>query len=112
MGLVLGWRLAVADGWDALMLGPDLPEQDIADAARTYRAHAVTLSFVNRGRSDATIESVLRLRSLLPGDIALWFGAPGDHPVHRAASPPGLVGFSEYRSYHHHLASSALRLER
>lgn len=112
MGLVLGWRLAVADGWDALMLGPDLPLQDIADAARTYGAQAVTLSIVNKGHSDATVAAVVKLRDLLPAGIVLLFGAPGDHPVHKVAAPPGLVGFTEYLSYHRQLTSAAFRLER
>ncbi|MEJ1935299.1 MerR family transcriptional regulator, partial [Nostoc sp. NIES-2111] len=44
MGLTLGWRLALAEGWDALMLGPELPVADIAEAARIYDAQVVTLS--------------------------------------------------------------------
>jgi methanogenic corrinoid protein MtbC1 len=112
MGLVLGWRLAVAEGWDALMMGPDLPAMDIVEAARTYGAHVVTLSIVHRGRADATVAGVLDLRERLPSEIALWFGAPADHPVHRVASAPGLIGFTEYRGYHRQLTSGVNRAGR
>jgi DNA-binding transcriptional MerR regulator/methylmalonyl-CoA mutase cobalamin-binding subunit len=103
MGLLLGWRLALSEGWDALMLGPELPVADIAEAARIYDAQVVTLSIVHRGKAESTIAAVSQLRALLPEKIALWFGAPAEHPVHAIASAPGLIGFTEYRAYQRQL---------
>ena len=83
MGAFLAATMARNAGWNVTYLGPSLPAEEIASAARTRRASAVALSLVFPESDPATIAELRRLRALLPG-LPLLIGGratPGYMPV-------------------------------
>ena len=77
LGALLAAATAAARGWRIAYLGPDLPGEEIADAARTTGADAVILSLVYPA-SDAALGGELRaLRAGLPEGTSLLVGGAG-----------------------------------
>ena len=64
-------------GWDAHYLGPDLPAEEIAAAARWKGARAVVLSILYRDDATKLAQEVERLRSLLDPGTQILAGGPG-----------------------------------
>jgi DNA-binding transcriptional MerR regulator len=71
LGALLAAAAAAAEGWRVVYLGPGLPADDIAEAARRARVRAVTIS-LGAARADRIVPRELRrLRTLLPNDVVL-----------------------------------------
>jgi DNA-binding transcriptional MerR regulator/methylmalonyl-CoA mutase cobalamin-binding subunit len=62
---------AAAEGWSVTYLGTSLSAEDIADAATSIRARAVTLSLAYPPSDRALRHEIHRLRSLLPKTVVL-----------------------------------------
>jgi DNA-binding transcriptional MerR regulator/methylmalonyl-CoA mutase cobalamin-binding subunit len=76
LGALLAALLAGAAGWNVLYLGPNLPAQEISNAAISTGAAAVVLSVVGTARRES--ESDLRtLVQALPPSVTLVAGGPG-----------------------------------
>lgn len=77
LGAQMAATTAAAAGWEVIYLGPDLPGNEIAQAARETRAHVVAVSLVYPpGNPD--VEGELRvLRELLPDRIRIFAGGAG-----------------------------------
>jgi DNA-binding transcriptional MerR regulator/methylmalonyl-CoA mutase cobalamin-binding subunit len=74
IGAVLAALAALAEGWQVVYLGPDLPAEDIARAAEETNASAVALSIVYH-EDDSRIEKELALlRDSLPDDVVIFVG--------------------------------------
>jgi DNA-binding transcriptional MerR regulator/methylmalonyl-CoA mutase cobalamin-binding subunit len=71
LGALLAAAAAAAEGWRVVYLGPGLPADDIAEAAAQARARAVALSLGSLPGDRTTPRELRRLRTLLPGDVAL-----------------------------------------
>ena len=82
MGALLAAVCASVAGWRVAYLGPDLPAEEIAGAARKRGAHAVALSAVFPVGDPRLAGEIRRLRSQLPPGVAILTG--GD--AARAAS--------------------------
>jgi DNA-binding transcriptional MerR regulator/methylmalonyl-CoA mutase cobalamin-binding subunit len=67
---------ATSAGWRAAYLGPDVPAEDIAAAARQLGAKAVALSLVYAPDGPRVSGELWRLRRLLSPDTALIVGGP------------------------------------
>ncbi len=76
-GALLVAATATAEGWRVTYLGPDLPAEDIAEAAIRTRARAVALSIVYPTGDLAVGDELRRLRSALPKDITVLVGGAG-----------------------------------
>jgi len=77
IGAALVGAAAAVDGWSVIYLGADLPAAEIANAAIARRVSAVALSVVYVENRERVLRELRELRSLLPGDIALFIGGSG-----------------------------------
>ncbi|MEO7096697.1 MAG: MerR family transcriptional regulator [Polyangiales bacterium] len=75
-GALFAAVVAVTLGWRAVYLGPSLPADDIAQAARQTKARAVMLSVVCLPPVELARE-VSRLRTLLPRGTQIYLGGSG-----------------------------------
>lgn len=70
-GILAGAMIAATVGWSPLFLGPNLPSEEIAGAAR--QAHTAVVVIGNSaGRAEA--KAMAELSGLLPPEAALWCG--------------------------------------
>jgi len=65
---------AAAEGWRVTYLGPDLPAEDIAEAAARTRARATALSVVFPAGDPGLGDELRRLRAGLPKGVTLMVG--------------------------------------
>jgi methanogenic corrinoid protein MtbC1 len=73
-GALLVAATAVADGWQATYLGPDLPAEEIAGAAGRARARVAALSLIYPPDDPLLEEELRRIRRLLPSEVMLLLG--------------------------------------
>lgn len=83
MGGLLAAASAAAEGWDVLYLGPDLPAEEIAAAARSSGARAVGLSITYPPDDPALAGELARLGRLLSPGVLLLIGGRSA-PAYRA----------------------------
>jgi DNA-binding transcriptional MerR regulator/methylmalonyl-CoA mutase cobalamin-binding subunit len=74
LGALVIVALAASEGWRVLYLGPDLPAEEIAAAARQRSADAVALSIVHPADDPRLHEQLAQLRELLPPGLPLLVG--------------------------------------
>jgi DNA-binding transcriptional MerR regulator/methylmalonyl-CoA mutase cobalamin-binding subunit len=74
LGALIVAAMAAGEGWKATYLGPDLPPEEIAAAARERGARAVALSLVYPPDDPLLGDDLRRLRRLLPSTTALIIG--------------------------------------
>ncbi|MBT8037619.1 MAG: MerR family transcriptional regulator [Verrucomicrobiae bacterium] len=77
LGAYIGACQAKKSGWKTVYLGPSLPADDIAGAALRTDADAVLLSVVYPTDDPHLDAELLRLRKLLPDNLALLIGGSG-----------------------------------
>jgi len=77
MGALTVALTVALDGWRALYLGPDLPAEEIAAAARQTGARAVLLSIVYPVDDPHLGGELGRLARLLPQGVTVFVGGPG-----------------------------------
>lgn len=74
LGAVLVAACAAAHGWRVIYLGPSLPAEEIAGAAKQGMVRAVALSVVHPEDDPSLAGEVARLRRLLPPEVAVLAG--------------------------------------
>jgi len=74
IGALMVAVLAASDGWNATYLGPDLPAEDIAAAARSRGAKAVALSIVYPMDDPHIGRELRRLGNQLEENVTLFVG--------------------------------------
>lgn len=77
IGALLAASQAHESGWDVLYLGPNLPAEEIAAAARGRGVRAVMLSLVFPSSDPAVISQLRELRKLVGPDIPIVAGGQG-----------------------------------
>jgi methanogenic corrinoid protein MtbC1 len=77
---MLADRFEIA-GWTAYFLGPDVPKNQIVDAAHALKAHAVVLSAATHFHRLRLRELVDQLRNLLP-EVKIWVEGAAFHFDH------------------------------
>ncbi len=74
LGAVLVAACAAAHGWRVIYLGPSLPAEEIAGAARQSAVRAVALSIVHPEDDFSLANEITRLRRLLPAEMTVLAG--------------------------------------
>lgn len=74
LGALLAAATAAGEGWQVTYLGPDLPPEEIAAAARQTQARAVALSITYPPDDPLLGDDLRRLRRLLEPETALVVG--------------------------------------
>ena len=74
LGALMVAAVASGEGWQATYLGPDLPPEEIAAAARDKGARVVALSLIYPPDDPRLGDDLRRLRRLLPPSISLIVG--------------------------------------
>jgi MerR family transcriptional regulator, light-induced transcriptional regulator len=74
LGALLAAAAASEQGWRVTFLGPSLPPEEIAGAARQNNARAVALSIVYPDDDDALPQQLHSLRQLLPARTPILVG--------------------------------------
>lgn len=99
LGAMLAAAIAAGEGWRITYLGPDLPAEDLATAARSLDATAVGVSVVN-ARNLSGVESELRqLRSRLPRRVSLLVGGAALGPAPAFLREIGAEYIEDLRSF-------------
>ncbi|MBD0321212.1 MAG: MerR family transcriptional regulator, partial [Gemmatimonadetes bacterium] len=87
MGALLAAVSASVAGWRVTYLGPDLPAEEIAGAARKRGAQAVALSAVYPADDPELAGELRRLRSQLPPGVTVFVGGEGARAAVDALGP-------------------------
>jgi methanogenic corrinoid protein MtbC1 len=91
LGALTAAVVAAAERWQVTYLGPNVPVDDIAQIARERSARAVALSLVFPDRDGDMAEELVRLRRLLPDDVALLIGGQAASRYGDASRAAGAV---------------------
>lgn len=105
LGALMVAAVASGEGWQATYLGPDLPPEEIAAAARDKGARVVALSLIYPPDDPRLGDDLRRLRRLLPPSISLVVGGRASRAYARILDEIGAVQV-------HDLPSLRLELER
>jgi len=82
---------ASESGWRALYFGPNLPSEEIAYAAKEFKAKALALSLCHRLQDHRLSGELKKLRRLVGKDIAIFIGGPGGASVQNTISQIGAI---------------------
>src|SRR5690606_40881184 len=74
LGLLMAQTVLALEDCPCLSLGVQVPIEDIAAAALTWRADIVALSATACMKRSLLLESLAQLRTQLPSTVALWVG--------------------------------------
>lgn len=88
LGALMAALVAASDGWRVTYLGPNLPAEEIAAAARQRGARAVALSIIYPVDDPRLFDELRRLHHHLPGHVAIVAGGRGAAACERVV--PGL----------------------
>jgi len=101
LGALFSIAAASADGWRTLYLGPSLAAEEIAAAARRSGARVVALSMIHPADDRRVEQELIRLRGMLPEEVAMVVGG-ASAPAYREAleaigahCPSGLAEFRD-----------------
>lgn len=77
LGLQIAALVIVTAGRSVRVLGPNLPVEEIVQAATTLDAAAVGLSVSSFAEPNETSREITAVREQLPSEVALWLGGAG-----------------------------------
>lgn len=98
-GALLAGVTAATEGWRVMVLGPDLPGEDIAEAGIRKAAGVVALSALVPGDGDRLVREVRALRNGLPEEVAVMIGGSGATEVAGELASLGVKVFDELASF-------------
>ena len=90
---------AASMGWRSMYLGPDLPAEEIAAAARDKGARAVAISIVYPGDDPRLSMELRKLHRLLPSDAVLLAGGRASDGYRETLSEIGAVHISSLADF-------------
>jgi methylmalonyl-CoA mutase cobalamin-binding subunit len=74
LGACISAVIAMSEGWKVNYLGPNMPAEEIAAAARQKRSKAVALSIIYPPDDPQVIQELKKLRRALPEDVPIFVG--------------------------------------
>jgi methanogenic corrinoid protein MtbC1 len=104
LGALIAATAAAAEGWHITYLGPSLPAEEIAAAAKTSQSRAVALSIVLADDAHLKIE-LAKLRQLLPENVALLVGGRSSALYSDMLQDIGAIRLSDLQSFRVELES-------
>jgi MerR family transcriptional regulator, light-induced transcriptional regulator len=90
-GALMASIVAATEGWRDLYLGPNIPMEEIANAARMTNAKAVGLSIVYPSDNAALVSDFEALKRYLNNGTAILVGGAGSKPFRGALEDLGAV---------------------
>lgn len=96
LGLLMAQAMFALQGCPTVSLGTRLPVEQIASAAKAYRADLVGLSFTASVNPMHVVRGLQDLRRLLPPTVRIWAG--GACPVLRRRSVRGVRAVADVQS--------------
>lgn len=103
LGALMVAAVASSEGWRTTYLGPDLPPEEIAAAARDQGARVVALSLVYPPDDPHLGDDLRRLRRLLPAPVSLIVGGRASHAYGEILDEIGAVRVHDLRGLRHEL---------
>jgi methanogenic corrinoid protein MtbC1 len=98
IGALLAAATAASEGWQVMYLGPSLPADEIASAARQADARAVALSVVLATEDSHIRAEIQRLAQRLESRTAILVGGRGASDVRSALEAAGAHYLPDYAS--------------
>lgn len=99
LGAIAAAVIAAAEEWRVRYLGPDLPAEDIARAARQSDARAVALSLVFPSDDAATVEELRTLMRHLPAGTSVFAGGRASGSYEEALRDLGIAHLDSFHSF-------------
>lgn len=96
LGALMAAVVAATEGWRVTYLGPNLPAEDIAAAARQRSSSAVALSLVYPPDDPAVADQLRALRSMLPDDVPILIGGRASSGYGAVMDEVGAIVLSDY----------------
>ena len=87
LGLLMAQAVLAMERCDTLMLGPNTPLNDVAQAVSRLDVDVVALGTSAHAQPRALVPELQRLRSLLPATVPLWVGGPAQTALGRRPLP-------------------------
>lgn len=106
MGARMAAVTAALEGWRVGYLGPDLPPEEIAAAARALEADVVGISIVSYETSDLVLHALRELRETLPPHVELCIGGRASLSLDQLRIPRGIDRISDLVRFGSYLADS------
>lgn len=104
-GALLAGVTAATEGWRVMVLGADLPGEDIAEAGVRKGASVVALSALVPGDQDRLVREVRALRNGLPEEVVVMIGGAGAEEARSVLREAGVLVFEDLTAFR-----SAVRL--
>lgn len=98
-GALLAGVAAATEGWRVLVLGADLPGEDIGEAATTAGSDAVAISALLPGEPRRLERELRALRRSLPPGLPILLGGPGGVEVLDVLPGLGVTYFQDLASF-------------
>jgi methanogenic corrinoid protein MtbC1 len=102
LGALMAAAVAEESGWDVYYLGPNLPAEEIAAAARLLEARAVALSVSYRD-GDRAGNEILRLRGMIP-DVPIFVGGRAGEVLRDRLNGEGIACPDDLSTFRNELA--------
>lgn len=112
MGALATAATAASEGWRVLYLGPNLPAEEIAGAARHQEARVVALSIMYPADDSRLDAELVRLRQALPPQVELLAGGRATGGYQHSLQEVRAVIIEDLASFRKHLESLRLRPRR
>lgn len=111
-GILAAAMLAVANGFRAAYLGPNLPASEVLQAVEKRAPQAVVLGIMKTNATTAAQEDVRRLAAELPATTELWLGGSGASTIADGVLRSGLMVLMDLADFERHLARMKVRFSK
>lgn len=91
MGLLFLASMAATRNIRCFYLGPNLPEQSIAQAANQVNASVICISVVKKVSPKRLADRIQNLRKMIDSETEIWLGGFGLNDVDVSGLPPGCI---------------------
>lgn len=103
-GILVAAMLAVANGFEALYLGPSLPAHEIVASAEQISARAVVLGIKAAEPAREFIEELRTVAAKLPDSRELWLGGSNVKTILASIGNSRTVALEDFSDFEKHLA--------